>query len=75
MCSPKRCRVWLDHQVMESDDELMFSWYCMDNVLEPGTAEAMFNDYCAILQAVISTLKPEDSPAASPGIFPADAGR
>lgn len=39
---------------MESDGELMFSWYCMDNVLEPGAAEAMFNDYCAILQAVIA---------------------
>lgn len=34
---------------MESNGELMFSWYCMDNVLEPGAAEAMFNDYCAIL--------------------------
>ncbi|MBL0815230.1 polyketide synthase, partial [Klebsiella michiganensis] len=47
-------QVWLDHQVMESDGALTFSWYCMDNVLEPGAAEAMFNDYCAILQAAIA---------------------
>ena len=40
---------------MESDGALTFSWYCMDNVLEPGAAEAMFNDYCAILQAAIAT--------------------
>ncbi len=48
-------QVWLDHQVMESDGELTFSWYCMDNVLEPGTAQAMFTDYCAILQAAIAS--------------------
>ena len=49
---------------MESDGALTFSWYCMDNVLEPGAAEAMFNDYCAILQAAIATpevLKTMDS--------------
>ncbi|WP_373860427.1 yersiniabactin polyketide synthase HMWP1 [Klebsiella pneumoniae] len=57
-------QVWLDHQVMESDGALTFSWYCMDNVLEPGAAEAMFNDYCAILQATIANpegLKTMDS--------------
>ncbi|EHD21424.1 MULTISPECIES: yersiniabactin polyketide synthase HMWP1 [Brenneria] len=47
-------QVWLDHQVMESDGELIFSWYCMDNVLKPGVAEAMFNDYCTLLQTVIA---------------------
>ncbi|ECA1950216.1 yersiniabactin polyketide synthase HMWP1 [Salmonella enterica subsp. enterica serovar Virchow] len=47
-------QVWLDHQVMESDGELMFSWYCMDNVLKPGVAGAMFNDYRTLLQAVIA---------------------
>lgn len=59
-------QVWLDHQVMESDDELMFSWYCMDNVLEPGAAEAMFNDYCAILQAVMTS--PESLKTSTSGI-------
>lgn len=59
-------QVWLDHQVMESDGELMFSWYCMDNVLEPGAAEAMFNDYCAILQAVIAA--PESLKTLASGI-------
>ncbi|MCX8966953.1 SDR family NAD(P)-dependent oxidoreductase [Erwinia psidii] len=45
-------QVWLDHQVMEIDGELVFSWYCMDEVLAAGTAEAMFNDFGALLLAV-----------------------
>jgi len=47
-------QVWLDNQVMESSGELIFSWYCMDNVLEPGVAQAMFDDYCAVLRAEIA---------------------
>ncbi|MBF1994928.1 SDR family oxidoreductase [Serratia symbiotica] len=47
-------QVWLDHQVMESGGELIFSWYCMDNVLEPGVAQAMFDDYRAVLRAAIA---------------------
>ncbi|THF65005.1 SDR family NAD(P)-dependent oxidoreductase [Pseudothauera nasutitermitis] len=45
-------QVWLDHQVMEIDGELVFSWYCMDEVLADGAARAMFEDYRAVLQAV-----------------------
>lgn len=45
-------QVWLDHQVMEIDGELVFSWYCMDEVLADGAAQAMFEDYRAVLQAV-----------------------
>lgn len=45
-------QVWLDHQVMEIDGELVFSWYCMDEVLAAGTAEAMFNDFRSLLRAV-----------------------
>lgn len=45
-------QVWLDHQVMEIDGELVFSWYCMDEVLADGTAEAMFNDFHQLLLAV-----------------------
>ncbi|WP_207004251.1 type I polyketide synthase [Trinickia mobilis] len=45
-------QVWLDHQVMEIDGELVFSWYCMDGVLADGVAKAMFDDYRALLQSV-----------------------
>ncbi|WP_265670187.1 acyltransferase domain-containing protein [Verminephrobacter eiseniae] len=45
-------QVWLDHQVMEIDGELIFSWYCMDDVLESGAARAMFEDYRAVLDTV-----------------------
>lgn len=45
-------QVWLDHQVMEIDGELVFSWYCMDDVLAEGAAQAMFDDYHAVLRAV-----------------------
>ncbi|WCM94110.1 SDR family oxidoreductase [Acidovorax sp. NCPPB 2350] len=45
-------QVWLDHQVMEIDGELVFSWYCMDDVLDDGAARAMFEDYRAVLCAV-----------------------
>lgn len=52
-------QVWLDHQVMESDGELIFSWYCMDNVLQPGVAEAMFNDYRTLVQKIAGGPAPE----------------
>ncbi|KVK87314.1 type I polyketide synthase [Burkholderia sp. MSMB1498] len=43
-------QVWLDHQVMEVDGDLVFSWYCMDDVLAPGAAQAMFDDYRCLLR-------------------------
>ena len=45
-------QVWLDHQVMEMDGELVFSWHCMDEVLAEDTAQAMFRDFHAVLKAV-----------------------
>ncbi|WP_231652453.1 condensation domain-containing protein, partial [Ralstonia solanacearum] len=45
-------QVWLDHQVMEVDGDLVFSWYCMDDVLAPGAAQAMFDDYRCLLRGV-----------------------
>lgn len=45
-------QVWLDHQVMEIDGQLVFSWYCMDEVLADDAAQAMFEDFRAVLQAV-----------------------
>ncbi|WP_169734033.1 polyketide synthase [Zymobacter palmae] len=54
-------QVWLDHQVMESEGALIFSWYCMEDVLTPGTARDMFDDYCAVL-AAYATPGEEESP-------------
>ncbi|MBS9437043.1 amino acid adenylation domain-containing protein [Photorhabdus noenieputensis] len=42
-------QVWLDHQVMEVDGDLLFNWYCMDDVLVPGVIEALFTAYNALL--------------------------
>lgn len=50
-------QVWLDHQVMEIDDELVFSWYCMDEVFANNAAESMFGDFYGLLKAVAK--KPE----------------
>ncbi|MFJ5483609.1 polyketide synthase [Pectobacterium actinidiae] len=45
-------QVWLDHQVMEIDGELVFSWYCMDEVLAEGAAQAMFEDFSGVLRTM-----------------------
>jgi len=50
-------QVWLDHQVMEIDGELVFSWYCMDDVLPDGAMQTLFEDFRAVLQAV--AIQPE----------------
>jgi yersiniabactin nonribosomal peptide/polyketide synthase len=48
-------QVWLDHQVMEIEGELVFSWYCMDEVFEGESAQQMFNDYLARLKTAVQT--------------------
>lgn len=45
-------QVWLDHQVMEIDGDLIFSWYCMDDVLAEGVEQTLFEDYQGLLRAV-----------------------
>ncbi|CDL80757.1 hybrid non-ribosomal peptide synthetase/type I polyketide synthase [Xenorhabdus szentirmaii] len=45
-------QVWLDHQVMEVDGELLFNWYCMDDVLESGVIEGLFAAYNALLAQI-----------------------
>ncbi|WP_340608835.1 non-ribosomal peptide synthetase/type I polyketide synthase [Xenorhabdus bharatensis] len=50
-------QVWLDHQVMEVDGDLMFNWYCMDDVLESGVIEALFAAYNALLIQVVQTCR------------------
>ena len=44
----------------------MFSWYCMDNVLNPALPRRCLTDYCAILQAVIAA--PESLKTLASGI-------
>ncbi|EGH18303.1 yersiniabactin polyketide/non-ribosomal peptide synthetase, partial [Pseudomonas savastanoi pv. glycinea str. race 4] len=39
-------QVWLDHQVMEIDGELVFSWYCMEDVLADGLIDSLFKTSC-----------------------------
>ncbi|MBD2813749.1 amino acid adenylation domain-containing protein [Xenorhabdus sp. Flor] len=46
-------QVWLDHQVMEVDGDLLFNWYCMDDILETGIIEALFAAYNALLVQVV----------------------
>ncbi len=45
-------QVWLDHQVMEIDGELVFSWYCMEDVLADGLIDSLFQTYCDLLQTL-----------------------
>ncbi|BET96997.1 amino acid adenylation domain-containing protein [Xenorhabdus taiwanensis] len=45
-------QVWLDHQVMEVDGDLLFNWYCMNNVLEAGVIESLFAAYNALLMQI-----------------------
>ncbi|SFU58339.1 hybrid non-ribosomal peptide synthetase/type I polyketide synthase [Xenorhabdus koppenhoeferi] len=53
-------QVWLDHQVMEVDGDLLFNWYCMDDVLEPGVIEALFAAYNALLMQVVQICRPPE---------------
>lgn len=50
-------QVWLDHQIMEIDGDLVCSWYCMDDVFAPGIAQAMFDDYENLLRGVAACPK------------------
>lgn len=63
-------QVWLDHQVMEIDGELVFSWYCMDEVLADKAAQSMFEDFHGVLKAV--AMRPELMEQAGLWKLPAD---
>ncbi|MBX8607373.1 alpha/beta fold hydrolase [Pseudomonas cichorii] len=47
-------QVWLDHQVMEIDGELVFSWYCMEDVLADGLIDSLFQAYGELLHKLAS---------------------
>ncbi|NWB89993.1 type I polyketide synthase [Pseudomonas agarici] len=59
-------QVWLDHQVMEIDGELVFSWYCMEEVLADGLIDRLFHTYSQWLQQLADDPAGFDQPPALP---------
>ncbi|MDF0732205.1 SDR family oxidoreductase [Pseudomonas entomophila] len=59
-------QVWLDHQVMEIDGELVFSWYCMRDVLADGVEQRLFDAYRQLLEALADQPQAFDSLPALP---------
>ncbi|HTF61424.1 MAG TPA: alpha/beta fold hydrolase, partial [Edaphobacter sp.] len=47
-------QVWLDHQVMEVENELVYNWFEMEGVLQHGLAARMFAEYTQLLQTFAS---------------------
>jgi amino acid adenylation domain-containing protein len=43
-------QVWLDHQVVEQNGVLMFTWDAVADLFPPGMLEDMFTAYCGFLQ-------------------------
>ncbi|KPY86102.1 Yersiniabactin polyketide/non-ribosomal peptide synthetase [Pseudomonas syringae pv. tagetis] len=59
-------QVWLDHQVMEIDGELVFSWYCMEDVLADGLIDSLFQTYCDLLKTLADQPQGFDRPPELP---------
>jgi amino acid adenylation domain-containing protein len=49
-CVSQTPQVWLDHQVLETNGELVFHWESVDSVFPDGMIDAMFSSYCQLLQ-------------------------
>lgn len=43
-------QVWLDHQVMEVNGDLVFNWDAVDAVFEEGVLDAMFNAFQTLIE-------------------------
>ncbi|MDK8183094.1 non-ribosomal peptide synthetase [Paenibacillus sp. UMB4589-SE434] len=43
-------QVWLDHQVVEQDGELLLIWDAVEGLFPEGLLEDMFTAYCCLLQ-------------------------
>lgn len=56
-------QVWLDHQVMEVNDELYYTWTIVEELFPSGMVENMFAAYTAILQQ----LSKDDNLVHTPG--------
>nr|WP_315596509.1 polyketide synthase [uncultured Cupriavidus sp.] len=61
-------QVWLDHQVMEINGDLVYHWYCMDEVLAPGLAEDLFADYMQALHAIAAHPDCQSTPHGLPAV-------
>lgn len=49
-CVSQTPQVWLDHQVLESGNSLIFHWQVVEALFPPGLVDAMFAAYCQLLQ-------------------------
>ncbi len=49
-CVSQTPQVWLDHQVLEADGELVFHWQSVDAIFPTGLIDAMFSAYSQLLQ-------------------------
>ncbi|XOS92275.1 hypothetical protein ACLMAB_29215 [Brevibacillus laterosporus] len=43
-------QVWLDHQVVEQDEELLLIWDAVEGLFPEGMLADMFSAYCQLLQ-------------------------
>jgi amino acid adenylation domain-containing protein len=43
-------QVWLDHQVFEVDETLIFNWDAVEELFPAGLLESMFGAYCGLLE-------------------------
>lgn len=46
-------QVWLDHQVMEENGNLVFNWDAVEEILPGPVLDAMFEAYCKLLDRLI----------------------
>jgi len=53
-CVSQTPQVWLDHQVLETEGELVFHWQSVDAIFPAGLIDAMFGAYCELLQRLAS---------------------
>ncbi|TMC24043.1 MAG: hypothetical protein E6J34_01140, partial [Chloroflexi bacterium] len=53
-CVTQTPQVWLDHQVLEVEGELVFHWQSVDAIFPPGLVDAMFDAYCQLLYRLAS---------------------
>lgn len=47
-------QIWLDHQVMERDGELVFNWDVVEELFPENMIQDMFSIYCNFLQKLIA---------------------
>jgi pyochelin synthetase len=53
-CVSQTPQVWLDHQVYETQGELVLHWQSVDAIFPAGLIDAMFSAYCQLLQRLAS---------------------